>query len=103
LFASAISRLSTYFWYEPRILFRKHFGVFVRNYYIPLLKNLLIVVVSVLLLGYVMQFFTVTGWISFACEALVVALVSALITGFCYRRSEGFTMLLTRVRGLFEK
>lgn len=43
IFATSISKLSTYFWYEPNILFKKFFKKNVAGYYIEYLINILLI------------------------------------------------------------
>ena len=100
LFASAISRLSTYFWYEPKLLFKGYFEKPEREYYFPMIKNLCIVIVSIAVLGYPLSFIPVTNWGLLIIKTIIVGLLSLFISIIFYRKTEGFVMLKQRAMGL---
>lgn len=103
LFATVIAQLSSYFVYEPVVLFKDFFEKKATEYYIAIAKNLSIAVVTSLVLGYILRFFTVTNWISLIIEIIFVGLVVALVYIFFYRKTEGFKMLSNKVLHFFKK
>lgn len=70
LFASGISRLCTYVWYEPRLLFKEYFGRKVGKYYKQLLTNTIFIVCLIGILGKVSGYIIVDSilkWFVKAC------------------------------------
>ena len=103
LFASAISRLTTYFWYEPRVLFRQYFGESEKHYYQPLLRNFAIVLVAIVGTYYASSFIKAYSWMTLLFKGVVVAIYAFAITVFVYRKTEGYAMIKQRVQGLISK
>lgn len=96
LFASAISRLGTYFWYEPKLLFKEYFGEKVRKYYIPLTLNILITAGLIIVLMQASKYFTIDSWMKLIIKTVVVGIVTLVAVIAAYRKSSGFKILLNR-------
>lgn len=98
IFASAIARLSTYFWYEPKLLFREYFNTGVKGYYVSILGNIGLLACVVLVLSYVLSFWTVTGWTTLILKAGATGAVCSAIFVLAYCRTEGFQVILNKIR-----
>ena len=84
LFATSIARISTYFWYEPKLLFAQFFKRKVGSYYKGIVIN---VVITVLVVGITTMIFhnmSVSGWGSFFLKAVLVGIVAAIVTIIAY-------------------
>ncbi len=103
IFASAISRLTTYFWYEPKLLFKEYFDRGVGKYYLSLLANLLIVLVTTFLLGIVTKGFVVSGWGSLIVKGSVIGVVCSAVFMLAYARTEGFKIILDKVMQIIKR
>ena len=103
LFASAISRLTTYFWYEPKLLFKEYFEEKVRNYYIPLVINALFTIVLIVVLMISSRYFTIDSWFKLIIKTIVVGLVTLIAVIAVYRRTNGYKMLSNRIIRLLRR
>jgi len=103
IFASAIARLSTYFWYEPKLLFKEYFERGAGKYYISLLVNLLVVITTVALLGFVTQGIEVTGWGSLIIKGVIIGAVCSVIFMVAYSRTEGFKVIFNKAMQIVKR
>lgn len=98
LFASAIARLVTYFWYEPVLLFRKYFAVSSWSYFASILKNILVTVVVIFINQALFAHFVVVGWLTLFVKAFGIGVVSLGLTIVFYGRSQGIKMIWQLIR-----
>ncbi len=103
IFASAIGRLASYFWYEPKILFKEYFERKAAGYFISILVNFLLVVAIVFVVGHFTRGIVVTSWLG-------VFLKGALVGGSCtvffllmYHRSPGFQVIWNKAKGILRR
>lgn len=89
IFATSISKLATYFWYEPNILFKSFFKVNPKKYYMEYIENIILIVIS-LLLSYIPIHFiekiSIGCWILKAIICMVI--VNVLYFLKYYRTTE---------------
>ena len=97
LFASAIARLLTYFWYEPVLLFRKYFSASSLSYFASILKNILVTILVIYANKLLFNRIIVNGWIMFFIKALCIGFVSLVITLLFYARTEGVKIIFDKV------
>lgn len=91
--ASALSRLFTYIWYEPHLLFNLYFEQSAKYYFVELLKNI-ILVIFITMICYICTMFLFTDSFSlWLFKAGIVFLVSLIIAVFSYQKSKGFALL----------
>ena len=98
IFASAIARLSTYFWYEPKLLFHEYFNSRATGYYISILKNIGLLACVIAALSYVFSGWVVTDWMTLILKVVVTAAVCSSIFVLAYCRTEGFQVIMNKVR-----
>lgn len=103
IFASAISRLSTYFWYEPKLLFREYFGESVKGYYLQLLKNLSFVILTVAILYGLLQRLEVVNLYTLILKAAIVGIVCSAVFMLLYMKSDGFQIILNKVKDILKR
>lgn len=99
LFASAIARLATYFWYEPVLLFRKYFDASSWSYFTSILKNILVTILVVFVCRLLFARFTVNDWMSLFVKILGIGVISLILTVVFYSRSQGINLIWQRIRG----
>lgn len=90
LFATSISKLTTYFWYEPRILFKNTFNVKPTKYFLGYLSNavlLLIVGVICFVPIHFIKDVTILNWL---LKASVCMIVVNIVYYIRYRKTEEF-------------
>jgi len=103
IFASALARLSTYFWYEPKLLFKEYFGSRVRGYYLSLVKSLLLVIISIYALSFASEKIEVAGWGMLIVKGAIIAGSCSVIFMLAYCRTEGFQIIWRKVKEIFTK
>ena len=96
LFASAISRLSTYFWYEPKILFKEYFERSSDRYFVSLLYNAVLVVVTIGILSQLFRNIEVDGWLMLIIKGGSIGLICTVVFGGAYAHTEGFRMIIKK-------
>lgn len=101
--ASAIARLSTYFWYEPKLLFREYFERKVWKYYLDLLKNLLLVILVVITLGFLTRNFEVNSWKDLILKGILVGGICCLSFMLAYVKTTGFQIIWNKACGVISK
>lgn len=98
LVASAIARLSTYFWYEPLLLFREYFEKPVRKYYVPIFINIIIMAITIIFFNKTLSIIKVTSWFTLFVKAIICGILTSVIFLFIYSKSEGFKVILKKVK-----
>lgn len=96
LFASAIARLLTYFWYEPVLLFKRYFGISSWVYFLSIIKNIFITVIVVFINTMLFMHFPVNNWLLLFFKVIGVAIISLIVTLLFYFRNQGFILILHR-------
>lgn len=103
LFATAISRLTTYFWYEPKLLFNQYFNEKVRNYYIPLIINVAFTSILIAVFIVVSKYFVVDSWSKLIIKIVIVVVITLSAIIIAYRKTKGYQMILSRAKGLIKR
>lgn len=96
LLSSAISRLVTYFWYEPVLLFKKYFDQTSLVYFRHILVNMFITIVVAALEYFTLGKFVPSGWITLIIKAIIIGITSLALVLLFYCRSNGFKLVLER-------
>ena len=103
LFATSIARISTYFWYEPKLLFKQFFGKRVWNYYRGIIKNIVVTVLVSIVCGVIFHNFAATNWVTFFIKTFGVGICALFLTMICYCKDPGFTKVKNIILGLLKK
>lgn len=103
IFASAIARLSTYFWYEPKLLFREYFERSPIKYYLSLLGNICIVAVTIGALSLFTGRFNADNWFKLIVKGVCVGAACLVIFLAVYSRTEGFKIIMNKVRNILKR
>lgn len=93
IFASAISRIITYVWYEPKLLFKDYFERSSKYYFIDIFKNFSIICTITILLSLISYFIKSTSWYTFLIKGIICASTSCLAVFFCYKNSDGVKLI----------
>lgn len=94
LFASALARLSTYFWYEPKLLFKNYFEEKVGGFYLSIGKNLLLTIALSAVVSWAGRDFLVDTWAKLFIKAVIVGIVTVLVVLCAYIRTKECKTLL---------
>ena len=100
IFATSISKICTYFWYEPKILFTKFFEVKVRYYYFEYLKNMILVVSSILCSFVFTRWIQSVTWFLLFIKAVICFILCNFVYYLGYKNTNEFKMLFAKVKSL---
>lgn len=106
--ASGMSRLLTYVWYEPKVLFKEHFERGVHSYYLHIIENIALVIFLSALESVVGNRIYVQSFFWWFMKAMVNGMLGSAVVIVLYWKSNGFQKLLVRIKTfirnfLFEK
>ena len=103
LIASLIARLSTYFWYEPKILFNEYFNCSQKHFYYPLLQNTFYTVIVTFVSYTITSMFTVNNWLDFIIKTISVGLLSTIGTLIFYYKNDTFQLFIKKYINNYRK
>jgi O-antigen/teichoic acid export membrane protein len=103
LYATSISRLLTYFWYEPRLLFKEYFGKSCIVYFQGIGKSILVTLAIFIVEYFAVGTFKVDGFMDLIVKGILTALICIVVLIIAYGRSTGVRMLINRVEVMFSK
>lgn len=98
LFATSISKMLTFFWYEPIVLFKEHFDKSSIHYFVSILKNLIVIGVISVVEYLVCTQITVIGWFSLILKSAVVGIIALVGVLLFYFKSQGIKLLLSKIK-----
>lgn len=101
LLGTSISRILTYFWYEPILLFKKFFQCSSRVYFLSVFKSLLLLSMVILFCSRISLLVEVHSVVSLFMKAVIIFIISLVITLAFYRNSEGFKFLKDKISERF--
>lgn len=86
LFATSIARFTTYFWYEPLLLFKQYFNQSCIIYYKGIVKGLMITMLTFGIIYVAVSWYSPQSWIEWFIKGCVVGFIAVAVTFFCYRK-----------------
>lgn len=98
ILASALAKLSTYFWYEPILLFKTYFNESVKEYFRLHLINFTILLTTSFVTVKITKSILVTGWLSLILKAIIVFTIPTLICLCIFVRTKEFITLKGRIK-----
>lgn len=104
LIASVISRLVTYVWYEPKLLFNIYFNDSSLPYFKEILKNFLYVLGLSYLIFSISSFVEVSNWMKLIIKGCCFVLILGIWMLVLYHKTPGFILLREKIIGkIFDK
>lgn len=103
IFATSISKLCTYFWYEPNILFKNFFDRSPKEYYLKYVENIGLVFVSLFICNIPIHFIQNISIFNCLIKAIMVFIIVNSLYFLLYRKTEEFQYLLSRVTGILKR
>lgn len=100
LLATSLSKLMTYFWYEPKLLFQDYFERPCRLYFGEMAKNIIFLGISIAVAWGVTQWFVPQNWLQLIGKGFMVALSSMVVIVICYRKTQGYVILSGKCKSL---
>lgn len=101
--ATSLARLCTYFWYEPRLLFKEYFGRSCLFYFKGIGKSIVITGFIFVVEYFLLKAFIPDGWITLIIKGFVTALSTILLLVAFYWKEPGTKMLLVRIKVLLRR
>jgi O-antigen/teichoic acid export membrane protein len=96
LIASLIAILSTYFWYEPCVLYKENFHEKVGSYFFKAGRTAILFVFVTVVLYIIGDLIQMSGWMGWIVEATVLFMVANLICFVIYYRNKDFQLLVQK-------
>lgn len=100
IFASAVSKLLTYIWYEPIILFRDHFKKSVWGYFVSFFATLVISCGAGFGVKLLADMIPLSGILGFIVKGIVCFAATNILYLILYFKNPYFKELLVRVKSL---
>lgn len=97
IFASFIAKISTYVWYEPLILFKEYFNESAFYYYKIQIVNAIIACLCLFVLGYIISFVNIHGFIGLLLKALIIGLLITIVYFIKYYKTEEFVTIKSKI------
>lgn len=102
ILASVISRMASYYWYEPVIIYRDFFGESCGKFFVGLLKNLILVILVLFGMNVVSKRFIPENWFELIVKGGIVGIICTFIFMLAYIRTPGAQNIIAKVRGLLK-
>ena len=102
--ATALSRLLTYFWYEPKLLFEIYFEKKSLGYYIDAFFNIMLMGICYFISNIVCQYIELyNGWIQWICKSIACSIIVIVIYFLRYFWTKEFLEMIKKLKKLLEK
>ncbi len=96
--ASAIARISTYVWYEPKLLFSDYFEHSSKSFFVDLLKNAGLVILLSVIMFWGTNRIEVNSWYQLIIKACICGILSLGVILAVYYKSDGFRIIIRKIR-----
>lgn len=93
LIATTIAKLTTYFWYEPLLLFKVYFKHSSKVYFRNIILNMLLSFFLFFTTYLIFKKWHCTNWSSFFIKAIVIGIISLCLSIISYRKTQGFAIV----------
>lgn len=97
IFSTVFSRILTYFWYEPIILFQQYFKISPKKYFFEYFLNIFIVIILMILMTAILGWIGTGGFLLLLLKAILCVLIVSIAYIALYYRSEQFKILEEKV------
>lgn len=98
LLATSVSKITTFFWYEPILIYKNQFHKSSYTYFLGIGKNLLVIIFLIILESIISRFISVHGWVSLIVKSIIIVPFTAFGIWFFYRKSEGIAVFRKMLR-----
>lgn len=97
IFATSFARVVTYFWYEPKLLFKTYFGQSSKIYFLGILQSMTITLLVCVCVGWIASMIHVSNWAGLIFKGIIVAGITGGLELAIYHKSEGVELLKDRI------
>ena len=98
IFASAIAKLTTYFWYEPKLLFKEYFDKSAGKYFKQIFFNIAVTAVTIVVGKLLTESFRPQSWAMLFVKAVIIGFVSITLYLAVYYKTEGAQNLIEKAK-----
>ncbi len=103
ILATFISKLCTYGWYEPILLFRMYFDKSAKEYFGDMLLNFVFISIVTAVLSVMSEKYFSLSWAALIVKALAFGGISAALTAVVYGRNKNVKLIMNKAASLFKK
>lgn len=103
ILANFISKILTYAWYEPKILFRDFFDSSAVGYLFGHILNLAVLTTLAALIHFFFPWGESSGWLEWLMKSMVYAVIINTVYFFRYFRTKEFRIIINKALGLIKK
>lgn len=103
LFATSIAKLTTYFWYEPKLLFTQYFGQKVSRYYLNIVYNIFVTIITLFIIDAATIWMIPHTWIYLIGKACLVGMGALIITIIMNIRNPEMKKTIATIRHILRK
>lgn len=97
-FATTISRILSYFWYEPRILFKDFLNISERIYYKSWFKYVINLIITIVGEELIFNGFKIVSWRLWIVKATISSIISLGFIAICYCKSHVMMTFLSKMK-----
>ena len=101
--ATVISRIVTYFWYEPYLVYKLYFNHAPAEYYIDYILSIVIIAASYMLSNFLYSLVPLSGWLGLLVHTAIVIIVSLVLYLVRYGRAQEFKTLLDKAQYMLKR
>lgn len=97
VFATVISRILTYFWYEPYLVYKLYFQRSCKEYYLDYAVSIALIIIAYKLSNYLYSMTSFSGWISWIVHAFLAGSITLLLYILRYGWTVEFGTLIEKI------
>ena len=101
--ATVISRLVTYFWYEPSLIYSMYFKKNVSEYYLDYIKSIVMIIFGAIVLQAIGSRFPTTNWFIWCLKGVIIVLFESILFLLRYYKQPEFSIFMLKIRKLYSK
>lgn len=102
-FATSLSRLCSYFWYEPRILFKDFFEEKEKKYYYAWIKYIVNLILIMMIEQLIFSDFVASNWLWWGAKACVSSVITIFFILILYSKSKLIKDCFIKIKNMLKK
>lgn len=103
IFATVISRLLTYFWYEPYLVYKLYFQQSPKEYYCDYIVSIALMFIAYKVSSYLYSMISLSGWVAWIAHAFIAGVTTLLLYFARYGWTQEFKTLFEKIRYIVRK
>ena len=98
VFATVLARLSTYFWYEPYLVYKLYFKQKAVGYYLDFVISIILIFLSYIVTEKAFSFFKINGWFGWIIHAVLTCCFTGAFYFLRYAWTDEFKMCINKMK-----